>query len=95
MTKVAIQNNYHRFRHSHRLGLLDVQTTEKKLVNGSRNTLHSNGWSVGQIVKAYAVAVIAKISLGKVLLEDRNHEELALCMLGTYSVIVVVVRHDC
>jgi hypothetical protein len=28
------------------------------------------------------------------LSEERNHEELALCVLGTYGVVVVVVRHD-
>ena len=27
------------------------------------------------------------------LSEERNHEELALCVLGTYLVIVIVVRH--
>ncbi len=48
----------------------------------------------GQLLETYAVAVISIGALGKEVCQERNHEELA-CVLGTYGVIVVVVRHDC
>lgn len=51
-------------------------------------TIDVAGW-------AYAVAVIAIVTLGKEVCQIGNHEELAMYVRHTYGVIIAVARHDC
>jgi hypothetical protein len=44
--------------------------------------------------RAYAVAIVTIVALGKEVCQRMGTMKNWLCVLGTYLVIVVVVRHD-